>query len=123
MATGSCSKLLDDSFSRATTHLKHSFVLDAALQEKVAYVIGCQSNRAGARFLMACALAKLDAPKLDIRKPFTEAYAGTVKKDAFSGRRYDERFLKLVLSEPESGVNQALKEAFLALRRAAEAVE
>lgn len=29
----------------------------------------------------------------------------------------------LVLSQPESGVNQALKEAFLALRRAAQAPE
>jgi hypothetical protein len=33
------------------------------------------------------------------------------------------RYQELVLSETESGVNQALKEAFLALRKAAEAVE
>ena len=33
------------------------------------------------------------------------------------------RYQELVLNEPESGVNQALKEAFLALRKAAEAME
>ncbi len=33
------------------------------------------------------------------------------------------RYQDLVLSEPDSGVNQALKEAFLALRKAAEATE
>jgi DNA adenine methylase len=33
------------------------------------------------------------------------------------------RYQQLVLSEPESGVNQALKETFLALRKAAEAVD
>jgi hypothetical protein len=79
MASGNCSKLLDDSLSRATPHLAHSFVLDAALQEKTAYVIGCPSNRAGARFLMACALAKLDNPRLDIRKPFVEVYTEAVR--------------------------------------------
>ncbi|MBI4024282.1 MAG: hypothetical protein HY360_04830 [Verrucomicrobia bacterium] len=33
------------------------------------------------------------------------------------------RYQELILNEPESGVNQALKEAFLALRKAAEAME
>jgi len=34
-----------------------------------------------------------------------------------------DAYQELVLSQPESGVNQALKEAFLALRKAAQAVE
>lgn len=34
-----------------------------------------------------------------------------------------DEYQELVLSQPESGVNQALKEAFLALRRAAQAAE
>jgi hypothetical protein len=34
-----------------------------------------------------------------------------------------DEYQELVLSQPESGVNQALKEAFLALRRAAQATE
>jgi len=65
-----CSKILEGAFARAAEHLDRSFVLDASIQEKLAYVIGCPSNRAGTRFLMACALAKLDDSKLDVRKPF-----------------------------------------------------
>lgn len=34
-----------------------------------------------------------------------------------------DEYQELVLAQPESGVNQALKEAFLALRRAAQAAE
>lgn len=34
-----------------------------------------------------------------------------------------DAYQELVLSQPESGVNQALKEAFLALRKAAQAAE
>jgi len=34
-----------------------------------------------------------------------------------------DAYQELVLSQPESGVNQALKEAFLALRKATQAAE
>jgi hypothetical protein len=37
--------------------------------------------------------------------------------------KFLDEYQELVLSQPESGVNQALKEAFLALRRAAQAAE
>ena len=46
-------------------------------------------NRACARFLLACTLAKIHRPEVDIRKPYTEI--GT--PDAFSGRTYDERYI------------------------------
>lgn len=39
---------------------------------------------------MACLLAKMEQPKIDIRKPYTEI--GT--KDAFSGRTYDEAYIQ-----------------------------
>ena len=39
---------------------------------------------------MSCLLGKIDNPKVDIRKPFTEIKA----KDTFSGRFYDERFIE-----------------------------
>lgn len=93
MATSNCSKILDDSYARAIGHLGRSFITDATLRERIAYVIECPSNRAGARFLMACALAKVDHPKVDIRKPFIEVYTGTAKRNAFSGRRYDEQYI------------------------------
>ncbi|MBI4024789.1 MAG: restriction endonuclease, SacI family [Verrucomicrobia bacterium] len=86
-----CSKLLEAAVQRATARLQDSFITDSALREKLAYVINCPSNRAGARFLMAGTLAKLDDPKLDIRKPFIEVYTGAAKKNAYSGRGYDEQ--------------------------------
>ncbi len=86
-----CSKLLEAAVQRATAHLRESFVGDSTLRQKLEYVIGCPSNRAGARFLMASTLAKLDDSKLDIRKPFIEVYTGAAKKGAYSGRGYDEQ--------------------------------
>ncbi len=86
-----CSKLLEAAFARVTVRLQQSFIGDEPLRKKIAYVIDCPSNRAGARFLMASTLAKCDNPKLDIRKPFIEVYAPAAKKNAYSGRRYDEQ--------------------------------
>jgi DNA adenine methylase len=91
--TPACSKLLEAAVERATAHLGESFIADTKLRERLAYVIGCPSNRAGARFLMACTLAKLDDPKLDIRKPFIEVYVGKAKQGAYSGRGYDEQYV------------------------------
>lgn len=93
MVDSSCPKILDDSFVRATARVDHTFVSDASLREKIAYVVECASNRAGTRFLLACALVKLDRPKVDIRKPFIEVYTGTKKKNAYSGRGYDEQYV------------------------------
>lgn len=93
MATPDCSEILEDSYSRAIRRVDRSFVSDSSLQKKIAYVIECPSNRAGARFLMACALGKLDDHDVDIRKPFIEVYAGRVKRNAYSGRGYDEHHI------------------------------
>jgi DNA adenine methylase len=91
--TQDCSKLLEAAAQRAAAHLEQSFIADDSLREKLAYVVICPSNRAGARFLMACTLAKQDDPKLDIRKPFIEVYTGAAKKNAYSGRGYDEQYV------------------------------
>lgn len=91
-----CSELLEAVVQRAAAHLEQSFIADDSLREKLAYVVGCPSNRAGARFLMATTLAKLDNPKLDIRKPFIEVYTGAAKKNAYSGRGFDEQFFELI---------------------------
>jgi DNA adenine methylase len=91
--TQHCSKLLEAAAKQAATHLSDSLIADPSLREKLAYVIACPSNRAGSRFLMACTLAKLDDPKLDIRKPFIEVYTGAAKQGAYSGRGYDEQYI------------------------------
>ncbi len=62
----------------------------------------CLSNRAGVRMLMTCALAKIDRPEVDIRKPYTEIDgSGT-----FSGRaEYDEKYIWPFASTNDLPVN------------------
>jgi hypothetical protein len=47
------------------------------------------TNRAGARLLLASALAKVHQPAIDIRKPYTEIPG----ERTYSGRTYDEHFI------------------------------
>ena len=47
-------------------------------------------NRAGTRFLMACLLAKVHNPEVDIRKPYTKIG----DDDTYSGRSYDEKYIE-----------------------------
>lgn len=83
------SKLLEKSLQRAQAGLAQSFIRDAATAARVESVVNCTSNRAGARLLMACMLAKLDDPSVDPRKPYTKING----KDCFSGRTYDEQII------------------------------
>jgi DNA adenine methylase len=84
-----CSKLLEEALKRAERNLGHSFIHDEEIAARVLSVVNCPSNRAGARLLMACMLAKVDDPKVDPRKPYTKIGS----KDCFSGRSYDEQFI------------------------------
>lgn len=78
--------ILEAALNRA---LLESGRIEPALLAKVDLIARNIQNRAGVRLLMACLLAKLDQPHLDVRKPYTEI--GT--PDSFSGRTYDERYL------------------------------
>ncbi|GIV07888.1 MAG: DNA methyltransferase [Fimbriimonadales bacterium] len=60
------------------------------------------SNRAPARFLLACLLAKIHKPEIDIRKPYTEI--GT--KDCYSGRTYDEKHLQPFITKYNLPLNR-----------------
>ena len=51
--------------------------------------VGRNQNKAGARLLMACLLAKIHNPEVDIRKPYTKITGD----DAYSGRHYDESYI------------------------------
>lgn len=64
-------------------------ILDEAVAERVEFVCRCHSNRAGVRLLMSCLLGKIDNPRVDPRKPYTEIGSD----DSFSGRTYDERYI------------------------------
>ncbi len=83
------SLILEQALARAATNLSAPLVQDAQVLERMEYVCQCLRNRAGVRLLMACLLAKLDRPAVDLRKPYTEIG----DPDAFSGRHYDETYV------------------------------
>lgn len=92
---GDPSQILEQSLDRASTNLYRPLVKNKRILEQTEYVCRCLSNRAGARLLMACLLAKIDRPGIDPRKPYTEIGA----RDAFSGRSYDESYITHFVNE------------------------
>lgn len=191
------SDVLAIAFETASTQLAAPIVNEPEIIIiRLEYVCRNIQNRAAVRLLLACLLAKVHKPSVDIRKPYTQigdpdCYSGRkatqddvaraiqkinertqqtgykidnyifittdiidepVKEYAASiyeitggieivildcisfvrhflhlFHRWRMQFLEayqtLVLAEPESAVSQPLKEAFLALRQAAESVE
>jgi hypothetical protein len=95
------SRILDDSYKRAMAQLDKSFVTDAGIRERIDAVTLCLKNRAGVRALLAGLLAKVDDPKIDIRKPYTDISGGS-KKRCYSGRVYDERYIQKLTTDPYS---------------------
>lgn len=82
-------KRLDILLQKALKLGNTSCVKNTKIRQRIEYISQCLSNRACVRLLMACLLGKLDQPKVDPRKPYTEI--GT--KDCFSGRTYDEQYI------------------------------
>jgi putative NIF3 family GTP cyclohydrolase 1 type 2 len=81
--------ILDAAVRRAEIDINSSLIVDERMRSDVSYVALNLTNRAGVRLLMACLLAKLHRPDVDIRKPYTEIG----DPDVFSGRTYDERYI------------------------------
>jgi DNA adenine methylase len=88
-------EILNAALQLANTNLEQSLVADQQIREYVDYIARNLKNRAGVRLLMACLLAKLHRPDVDIRKPYTEIGDA----DAFSGRTYDERYITTFINE------------------------
>ena len=65
------------------------------------YVCRNIQNRAGVRLLLACLLAKIHNPAVDVRKPYTEIGA----PDSFSGRTYDEAYITPFITSHELPCN------------------
>ena len=83
-------EILENAFRHARNSLKKPLISNQQILNRVSYVARNLSNRAGARMLISCALAKIHRPDVDIRKPYTEI--GDV--DSFSGRaEYDEKYV------------------------------
>ncbi len=85
-------EILNAALRRANANLEQSLVADLQIRERADYVARNLKNRAGVRLLMACLLAKLHRPDVDVRKP----YAEIGDTDAFSGITYDERYITLM---------------------------
>lgn len=87
--------ILDAALRSALASLDQTLVKDANIRQRVEYVSCNLKNRAGVRLLMACLLAKIHRPNVDIRKPYTEIG----DNDAYSGRMYDERYISAFISK------------------------
>ncbi len=83
-------EILENAFRRAGNSLDKPFIRNQQILNRVNDVARNLSNRAGARLLLSCALAKIHRPAVDIRKPYTEIGDA----DTFSGRaEYDEKYV------------------------------
>jgi hypothetical protein len=82
-------EILDSAYQRATANLAQPIVANAEIAVRIEYVCRNIQNRAGVRVLLACALAKVHNPGVDIRKPYTQIGDA----DAYSGRTYDEAYI------------------------------
>jgi len=89
-------EILNAAFDRATDSIQKGepLMIPSEVVEKVEYVCRLTSNKSGTRFILASTLAKIDDPKLDIRKPFCKEIK---ENDSYSGRRYDEDFVAAFL--------------------------
>lgn len=83
-------EILEQSYKLAQKTKTVSFVAVDSLNQKIEFLCRCNTNKAPIRFLMSCLLAKLNEPKVDIRKPYTEIGG----KGTFSGRHYDEFYVE-----------------------------
>jgi DNA adenine methylase len=94
--------ILEKTLEEVNSNLEKSFVYDEELRAKIEFLCRCLANRAPTRFLLACLLGKLDDPKVDIRKPYTEIGG----KGAYSGRAYDEKFVEPFVIKHKLPTNQ-----------------
>ena len=87
--------ILATAFRRASEDVDRPILENSEASRRIRFVCRCQENRAGVRLLMACLLAKIHEPEVDIRKPYTEIG----DDDSYSGRTYDERYIRPFITE------------------------
>jgi len=94
-------EILNDILRQASNNIERSFIDNDDIRSRVEHVCREKSNRACARLIMACMLAKIHKPSVDPRKPYTEI--GT--NDSFSGRSYDEDYITRFIHENRLPLN------------------
>jgi hypothetical protein len=82
--------LLEQLYKDVRSNPDKTLIDEDEIRSKVEFICHCITNKAPIRFLMACLLGKLEDPKLDIRKPYTEIGG----KGTYSGRAYDEQYVE-----------------------------
>lgn len=98
--TESAERILEKAYKKALKSLAKPIVTDVEVLENITVVARCLSNRAGVRVLLACTLAKLHKPSVDIRNPYTE-----ITQNSFSGRDYDQKYVWAFADKYELPVN------------------
>lgn len=101
MAITTAATILDLTFQRISVNLQQQLITIPEINSRVELVTRNEQNRACVRFLMACCLAKIDRPDVDVRKPYTEIG----DQDVFSGRTYDELYLTSFITAHELPCN------------------
>ncbi len=92
MASPTPAEILNLAFARASEPIDSPLIGGTEVVDRIERIARNAQNRAGARFILACALAKLakqHQPEVDIRKPYTKIG----DQDAYSGRTYDESYV------------------------------
>ncbi len=92
--------ILDVALQTASSSME-PIISDRSIAEKVDYVARYVGNRAVVRLLLACSLAAIHRPEVDIREPYTEI--GT--PSSYSGRYYDENFVTAFINRHELPCN------------------
>lgn len=93
MSKTSPAEILEEHYQLALKNIGSSSIKSDNLRKQVEFICRCNANKAPIRFLMSCLLAKIDDPKVDIRKPYTEIDG----KNTYSGRFYDERYVEAMV--------------------------
>jgi DNA adenine methylase len=93
--------ILRSTYERVSSDVTRPIVTISDIAEHIETVSRSATNRACARVLLACSLAKSSHPEVDIRKPYTEIG----DSDAFAGRSYDERYVQPFIIEHQLPCN------------------
>lgn len=95
------SDVLAIAFETASTQLAEPIVNEPEIVSRLEYVSRNIQNRAAVRLLLACLLAKVHKPSVDIRKPYTQIG----DTDCYSGRTYDEAYINAFINKHELPCN------------------
>lgn len=93
--------ILRSTYERVASNLNDPIVAISDVVQRIEAVCRSASNRACVRVLLACSLAKISRPSIDIRKPYTEIGDA----DAYAGRSYDEHYVSPFIIEHQLPCN------------------